>query len=142
MTDSVRERLLAAITTATEGEYGEYIAVDDELPVTVIADGDDTATTDQYGITTNVMPLTLARAEKATSTGKATRRAQAHDMLAGLILKMFDDASFDGLATRLEYTGGGIQTEGAGGVLSAQAFFSVTYQHLAGDPLTLPGATD
>lgn len=142
MTDSVRERLLAAITTACEGEYGEYIAVDDELPVTVVADGDDQATTNQYGITSCVMPVTLARAEKALVTGKAGRRTQAHAALAGLIQSMFADPTFTGLAARLEYTGGGIQTEGSGGVLTAQASFSVTYQHLAGDPLTLPGAFD
>ena len=142
MVDSVRERLLAAIVTAAGGEYGEYIAVDDELPVTVIADGDDQATTSTYGITTCVMPVTLARAEKATSTSKAERRQQAHAMLAGLIQKMFSDPTFGALAAGLEYTGGGIQTEGAGGVLSVQAYFSVTYLHLAGDPLTLPGAFD
>ena len=142
MSDSVRERLLSAITAASLGEYGEYIAVDDELPVTVVADGDDQATTNQYGITSCVMPVTLARAEKAASTGKAARRTQAHTMLAGLIQKMFIDPTFGALAARLEYTGGGIQTEGAGGVLSVQAYFSVTYQHLAGDPLALPGAFD
>ena len=142
MTDSVRERLLAAITTASMGEYGEYIAVDDELPLTVVADGDDQATTNQYGITNCVMPVTLARAEKAVSTGKAARRTQAHAALAGLIQKMFLDATFGALAAKLEYTGGGIQTEGAGGVLSVQAYFSVTYQHLAGNPLALPGAFD
>lgn len=147
MTDSVRERLLAAIVTASGGEYGEYIAVDDELPLTVVADGDDAATTSQYGITSCVMPVTLARAEKAingsaTSADKAARRTQAHAALAGLIRTMFLDATFGGLAEKLDYTGGGIQTEGAGGVLSVQAYFSVTYQHLAGNPLALPGAFD
>lgn len=142
MTESVRERLLSAITAAVSGEYGEYIAVDDELPVTVVADGDDQATTNQYGITSNVMPLTVARAEKANSTVKAARRTQAHAALTGLIQAMFTDPTFGALAARLEYTGCSIQTEGAGGVLSVQAFFSVTYQHLAGNPLALPGNSD
>jgi len=142
MTDSVRERLLSAITTASGGEYGEYIAVDDELPITVVADGDDTASTNQYGITTNVMPLTVARAAKATSTGKAARRTQAHAALTAVIQAMFTDPTFTGLAQRLDYTGCAIQTEGAGGVLSVQAFFNVSYQHLAGNPTALPGASD
>ena len=142
MTDSVRERLLSAITTAVQGEYGEYIAIDDDLPITVIADGDDAATTNAYGITSCVMPVTVARAEKAISGDKAARRGQAHAALAGLIFGMFADASFSGLAAKLDYTGGGIQTEGAGGVLSVQAYFSVTYQHLVGNPLALPGAFD
>jgi hypothetical protein len=142
MTDSVRERLLAAITAAALGEYGEYIAVDDELPVTVVADGDDQATTDQYGITTNSMPVTLARAEKAISTSKAARRTQAHAAVTLLVQRMFADSTFGGLAHGLTYTGCGIQTEGAGAVITAQAFFTVTYQHLAGNPLALPGVFD
>lgn len=142
MTNSVRERLLSAITTACGAEYGEYIAVDDELPVTVVADGDDTASTNQYGITTNIMPLTVARAEKAGSTGKAARRTQAHTALTALVQAAFVDPTFGALAHKLEYTGCSIQTEDAGGVLSVQAFFSVTYQHLAGNPLALPGDSD
>ncbi len=138
MSDSIRERLLAAMVTASAGEYGEYISAEDELPVTVLVDGDDSATTDSYGTTTNAMPVTVARAEKASSTVKATRRKQAHAALAGLITSMFADPSFGGLAARLEYTGCAIQTEGAGGVLTVQAFFSVTYRHVAGDPFTLP----
>jgi len=142
MTDSVRERLLAAITAAALGEYGEYIAVDDELPVTVVADGDDQATTDHYGITNNAMPVTIARAEKANSTDKAARRTQAHAAITALVQRMFADRTFGGLAYRLEYTGCGIQTEGAGAVITAQAFFTLTYQHLAGNLTALPGAFD
>ena len=55
---------------------------------------------------------------------------------------MFTDATFGALAAGLEYTGCGIQTEGANSVLSVQAYFSVTYLHLAGDPLALPGDFD
>lgn len=138
MPDCVRERLLATMVTASLGEYGEYIGRDDELPMTVLVDGDDAATTDSYGTTTNTMPVTLARAEKAASTGKAARRTQAHAALAALVTAMFVDPTFGGLAARLEYTGCAIQTEGAGAVLTVQAFFSVTYRHVAGDPFTLP----
>lgn len=142
MTESVRERLLSAITTACGAEYGEYIAVDDELPVTVIADGDDTASTNQYGITSNVMPVVVARAVKATSADKAVKRKQAHAALADIMQKMFTDPTFAGLARALEYTGCAIQTEGPGGVISVQANFTATYQHLAGNPLALPGNSD
>lgn len=138
MTDCIRERLLAAMVVASAGEYGEYISTEEELPVTVLVDGDDNASTDSYGTTTNLMPVTVARAEKAASAGKAAKRTQAHAALAALITKMFADPSFGGLATKLEYTGCAIQTEGAASVLSVQAFFSVTYRHVAGDPFTLP----
>lgn len=142
MSDPIRERLLAAIVTATAGEYGEYIAVDDELPVTVVADGDDSASTDVYGITSCTVPVTVARAEKAASTDKGARRKQAHLSLAALVVQVFADPTFGALAHRLEYTGCAIQTEGAGGVITVQAYFSATYRHMAGDPFTLPGAFD
>lgn len=142
MPDCVRERLLAAMVVASQGEYGEYIAKDDELPMTVLVDGDDAASTNQYGITSNVMPVTVARSEKASGTDKAARRTQAHAALAALMQRMFADTTFGGLASALDYTGCAIQTEGAGAVLTVQAFFSVTYQHLVGDPFTLPSALD
>lgn len=142
MIESVRERLLSAITTATQGEYGEYIAAEDELPITVVADGDDTSSTNQYGITSNEMPVSIARAETATSQDKNNKRKQAHIMLVSIMQKMFTDPTFTGLASRLNYTGCSIQTEGPGGMVFAQANFTATYQHLAGNPLALPSNSD
>ena len=53
---SLRERILAALTTLVDGEYGLPTPEDErEVPVTIVSDGADTATPD-YDAVTCVMP--------------------------------------------------------------------------------------
>lgn len=136
MTASVRERLLAAILTATGAVYGLSAPEDErDLPVTLVQDGTDDASTN-YDYTACVMPLNVARAELATSGDRDALRAQAHAALAALIVAMHLDETFGGLAQGVDYTGGGIQTE-AGKFVFAEASFAVRYRHLRGQPAVL-----
>lgn len=136
MTASVRERLLAAILTATGGSYGLTAPEDQrDLPLTIVQDGTDTASAN-YDYTACVMPLNVARAEAATSTNRDTMRAQANAALAALITAMHTDETFGALAQGVDYTGGGIQIE-VGKFVFAEATFQVRYQHLRGQPAVL-----
>jgi len=136
MTTCVRERLIAAILTATGGIYGLPTPDDErDLPVTIVQDGTDTATA-SYDTTQCVMPLNVGRAEAATNNDRDALRAQAHAALATLISAMATDETFGGLASSTEYTGGGIQTE-AGKFVFAEATFTVRYQHLRGQPAVI-----
>jgi len=145
MPSSIREQLLEAITTAVGGEYG-IPAPDDErdLPVTIVQDGEETASPDQYGALVYEIPLVIARAESApASTTGQTRteyqsamRAKCHEMLATIQQHVFADESFGGLADGVEYTGGSIATE-AGKLCFAEAQFTVRYQTVRGDPFSI-----
>lgn len=130
---SIREQLIAAILTATGGEYGVPAPEDErDLPVTIVQDGTDTASTN-YDYTACAMPITVARAELAVGTNRDALRAQAHSALALLMTAMHVDETFGGLAVGVDYTGGGIQTE-VGKFVFAEASFTVRYQHLRGQP--------
>ena len=130
---SIREQLIAAILTATGGEYGVPAPEDErDLPVTIVQDSTDTATTN-YDYTACSMPITVARAELAVGTDRNALRAQAHAALAALIAAMHTDETFGALALGVDYTGGGIQTE-VGKFVFAEASFTVRYQHLRGQP--------
>lgn len=133
MTAPVRERLLAAILTATGGAYGVPAPEDErDLPLTIVQDGTDSAT-QNYDYTACAMPLSIARAEVAVGSTRNALRAQAHDSLAALIVAMHTDETFGGLAVGVDYTGGGIQAE-LGKFVFAEASFVVRYQHLRGQP--------
>ena len=130
---SIREQLIAAILTATGGEYGVPAPEDErDLPVTIVQDGTDTAS-GNYDYTACSMPITVARAELAVGTDRNALRAQAHAALAALITAMHTDETFGALALGVDYTGGGIQTE-VGKFVFAEASFTVRYQHLRGQP--------
>lgn len=133
MTASVRERLLAAITTAVGGVY-RVPTPDDErdLPLTFVQDGNDDVETD-YDFTKLLMPVAVARAELACSSDRAAQRTEANAALAALIVAMYTDETFGGLAQGITLVGQGIQTE-LGKYVFAEASFQVKYQHLRGDP--------
>ena len=137
MAVSIREQLLAAITTAVGGEYG-VPAPDDErdLPITIVQDGPDVAEETAYNQTNVVMPVAVASAAVATSTDLSELRAQANALLATIITNMFADEKFGALADGVDYTEGGIQTE-VGKFVFAEAQFTVRWHHLHGDPFTI-----
>ena len=137
MPTSIREQLLAAITTTVSGEYGIPAPEDErDLPVTIVQDGQDEAETTTYNQTNVTMPVAIATAAAATSSDKDVMRAQANALLAGIITTMFADETFGDLADGIEYTGGGIQTE-VGKFVFAEAQFTVRYHYLRGDPFTI-----
>ena len=136
MTASVRERLLAAILSATGGQYGLPVPEDErDLPVTIVQDGSDDARTN-YDYTACTMPVSIGRAELASGSTRSAMRTQAHAALAALITAMHADETFGGLAVGVDYTGGGIQLE-ANKFVFAEASFTVRYQHLRGQPAVL-----
>ncbi len=130
---SIREQLLAAITTAVDGTYGTPTPEDErELPATIVQDGSDEAATryDSIELTT---PVAVARVAIAASDDLADMRAQANEMLAQIVTDMHADETFGGLAYGVDYAGGGIQVE-QGKFVFAEASFGVRWSHLRGNP--------
>lgn len=134
---SIREQLVDAITTAVGGEYGIPAPEDErDLPVTIVAEGEETASPEAYD--QENMELTIAVAKAAVSVSSTDRdamRAQGHELLASIRVAMFADETFGGLADGVEYTGGGISSE-LGKIVFAEAQFLVRYHTVRGDPYT------
>lgn len=132
---SIREQLLAAITTAVNGSYGTTTPEDERgLPITMVQDGRDDATP-RYDTSQVTTPVAVARAEVASSDDLTALRAQANEMLAQLVIDMHADETFGGLADGLDYAGGGIQVD-QGKFIFAEASFLVRWHHVRGDPHT------
>lgn len=130
---SIREQLLAAITTAVGGTYGTTTPEDErELPVTIVQDGSDEAST-RYDSNELTTPVAVARLAVAASDDLAEKRAQANEMLAQIVADMHADETFGGLAYGVDYAGGGIEVE-RGKFVFAEASFGVRWHHLRGDP--------
>jgi hypothetical protein len=136
MSVSVREQVIAAITTAVGGEYGVPAPeLERDLPVCIVQDGQETSSPDNYGSDVIEIPIAVAKAAAAVSTDKGAMRAQANELLASIRADMFADETFGGLVDGVDYTGGGIQTELAK-ICFAEAQFTVRYHTVRGDPYT------
>ena len=132
---SVREQVLAALTTAVSGEYGTPAPEDErDLPITIVQEtGLDEVTDDEYGFSNVTIPVSVATAAVAESNNRALMRAQANELLASIVTAAFADAPLGELIDGIEYTAGGIQTE-VGKFVFAEAQFSVRYHTVRGDP--------
>lgn len=137
MPTSIREQILAALTTAVGGEYGTPAPEDErDLPITIVQErGLDQADDDDYGYSNLIMPVSVASAAVAASNDRALMRGQANELLASLIQTVFADSTLGALVDGIEYTGGGIQTE-VGKFCFAEAQFNIRYHTVRGDPYT------
>jgi len=134
MTLSIRERLLAAITTAVDGQYRIGQPRDDvDFPICVVQEGDEVASNDAHGFSVIELPIVVAKGEKTTDSSPDALRAKGHELLASIIEDIFVDQTFGGLADDVEYTLGGILSE-PGNRCIAEAQFTVRYQTVRGDP--------
>ncbi len=137
MPTSIREQLLAAITTAVSGEYDLPLPVDEtELPWTAVKDVQEEATDDDYGHTTIVMEVVIGRGAAAADRDRSALRAQGNELLASVIKDMAADETFGGLAEKSSYAGGVVQAE-LGAMCLVAATFNITYSTVRGDPYTI-----
>lgn len=141
MPTSIREQLLAAITTAVSGKYGIPSAdAFRDLPVTIVVEGEEVATQEEHNVDTMEMEVAVAKGaevpETVDPTDTSAIRSQAHELLAAARQAMFADETFGGLATSVQYSGGGIQSD-LTRIVFAEAQFVVRYQTVRGDPYTL-----
>lgn len=144
MPTSVREQLLSAITTAVSGTYGLPLPEDErDLPVTIVQDGEETATPSNYGGTQYEVEVAVLQVDALDPTSGQTQaqfqtsmRGKCHELLAAAQTAFFADPTFGGLADGVDYTGGSIATE-ANGLCYASAQFSVRYHTVRGDPFTI-----
>jgi len=83
---SIREQLVAAITTAVGGEFGVPDSEDlRDLPVCIVDDGEEIAEDTVYGQTNIELPIVVAKAAEASSHNRDTMRQEAvgPDVISG-----------------------------------------------------------
>ena len=132
---SIREQLLAAITTAVGGVYDTEIPTDErELPITLVFDEPESAE-ENYDETIITLPLSIAKAAVGISRDQTALRAQANELLAGIISAVIINETFGGLAQKASYEGGGIVLHNK--FIAAEAQFLIIYSYLRDDPYTL-----
>jgi hypothetical protein len=140
---SIREQLLAAITTAVGGEYSIPAPEDErDLPVTIVQDGTDEALAG-YGYCAWVTPVAIATAQAAIDTramssteAREALREQAHAMLAALHEALHADPTFGALADGFDDVSQGIQTE-IGKFVFAELQIRVRWHHVRGNPFLI-----
>ena len=132
----IRERILQALAARINAHRGleEFDARD--LPITVLVEGEDSATETDYDQVRVTMPVTVAHADRVVGVKGDDWYALANAALANLIKSVYDGGeSFDGLVQGIDYTGGDVAvlTDGANGY-AVQAFFNIRYVFAHGNP--------
>ena len=140
MTDTVRERILKALSARTgASRLVEQYDVRD-LPITVLVAGEDSATETPYGMTAATMPVTIARAIALSGDKGDAWHDEAEYALGDLIQQIYagDDDTLGGLCQGLDYAGGAVEIlqDGAQGA-AVQASITVRFQFRHGNPFEL-----
>ena len=131
----IREQILQALATRVGAVREVPIYDRSDLPLTVLAEGDEQAQPDDYDLTRVSMEVYIAKAV-AANVAKEEWHGQANKEMADLIVAAFDgDDTFGGLADGMDYTGGSIDTiqDGAGGYVATISLV-VRYAFLHGNP--------
>lgn len=132
----IREQILQALATRV-GAIRALEGIDvDDLPLTVLVEGEDTPGEEQYDMTPLTLPVTIGRAVEMTGLKGDAWQTQANTLLADLIVEAYGtDETLGGLADGIDYAGGtpDVLTDGASGVM-AQANFEIRYAIARGNP--------
>ena len=134
--DTIREQILQALATRTGATRMLQQYDPRDLPITVLAEGDDAATEKPYGMTAVTMPVTIARAIPLTGTKDDTWYAAANEALGNLIVEIYTGGdTLGGLCQGLDYAGGSVEllSDGADGA-AVQASVTVRFQFRHGNP--------
>lgn len=136
MPSTIREQILDALATRTGAtRVLEQYDVRD-LPITVLAEGEDSAVETAYGMTAVTMPVTVARAIALTGVKDDTWYADANEALGDLIVEIYAGGdTLGGLCQGIDYAGGAVEllTDGADGA-AVQASVNVRFMFRHGDP--------
>lgn len=150
MSDPIREKILQAVAARVAVINGVGYSVNlgsriyrarrsftvDELPAAAIWDGDEAASDDCYGITEQIMEVSV-ELHAAVSEEPSP---QANRLLVdGRKAMETYDSALQALVSRVAYAGGGptYPAEGSA-ILSVRLRYQITYATVRGDPYTSP----
>lgn len=151
MADSIRERILAAMalqlqSLVTARGYDLDLGAQvhrarkafamDELPAVSLIDGEETVQSEQYGVTTMVMDVTV----EAHRVGRTNESSHANEVAASIVHNILTaDSTWGGLADRTAYQGSqrAFPDEDST-VTSIGVTFQVQYEFKSGDPFKHP----
>lgn len=135
MPDSIREQVITEIVAAFNAEYSLGDAFDDDqLPITVIADDPETASSEVHGRTDCEVPVNVASGVKVRTSDPDELRKTCNGLLAAIQQVMVTLADASTLIDSAQYTGGAILPE-PGNRCIAEAVYTVRY-HWGETPFT------
>ena len=133
---SIRERIISALANRTGAvrRLREYDKTD--LPITVLQEGDDSASEGLYGMTNVNMQVSIARAIAMSGTKGDAWYSDLNDELATLITEVFTGGDdLGGLAEGMDYVSGSVDLLTEGGVGAGVAVtVNVRYSFVHGNP--------
>ena len=133
---SKREAILAALATrlkASRAPWPDFL-LDNESPYTLLTDGEETITGQEYDDT--LISLAVGVRRTALAATDASRASTASALLAELIAVTFGtDRTLGGRCEGLRYDSGSTDYPTDGTLLvGAVALFAIDYRHVGGSP--------
>lgn len=133
MAEILREQILSKLLKVTNSKYGTPGGVDDdELPIRILDDFDDTIEPDAYDQWVHTMSIVIAHADAVEYSDANKMRQAAHKEIEKILSSLYEDETLGGLVEHIELTGLNVQTEAARFVF-AQVNLTVTYHTSRGD---------
>ena len=135
--NTIREQIIQALVSRVGATrmLEQYDSRD--LPLTVIAEGDDVAAETPYGMTAVVMPVTVARAIALTGNKDDGWYNEANNELGRLIDDIYSagDDTLSGLCQGIDYASGSVEllTDGSNGA-AVQVSLNGRFQFRHGNP--------
>lgn len=133
---SKREAILAALATrlqATRAPWPDFL-LDADSPYTLLTDGEETVTGQDYDDTLISLAVGVRRTARAATD--ASRASAANALLAALIAETFGtDRTLGGACEGIRYDSGSTDYPTDGTLLvGAVALFAMDYRHVGGSP--------
>jgi len=132
----IRERIIRKIAARTNA--GRQLPTYDErdLPITTIAEGDDSASEGLYGLTNVTTTIAIVRSIRISGIKDDNWLTELNSALAQLIAEVFAGGdTLDGLAQGMEYVSGAVGPLVEGGLGSDVAVtVNVRYSWVHGNP--------
>lgn len=132
----IREQIIKALATRVGAMRGLEGFDSQDLPITVLVEGDDEAGDEGYDMTPLTLPVTIARAVEISGQKDDTWFTEANTQLATLITEAYAGGEdLGGLADGIDYAGGsvGVITDGAAGV-AVEVNLEIRYAIARGNP--------
>jgi hypothetical protein len=135
---TIREQIIRELATRVDAVRRLPTYSEDDLPLTVITEGDDTGGEYSYDMTRVSMQVTIARADVATMPMDDSWHEAGNAMLGDLIAEIWTGGEdLDGLAEGMDYVSGSVKAVADGDkAIEVAVTLNVRYAFLRGNPFS------
>jgi hypothetical protein len=135
---TIREQIIRELATRVDGVRRMPTYSEQDLPLTVITEGDDAGNGYAYDMHRVTMPVTIARAALATMPMDDAWHQQGNAMLGDLITDIYAGGEdLNGLAEGMDYTSGSVKPVADGDrAIEVAVTINVRYAFVRGNPFS------